>query len=235
MNKKIRFTIILIVVILVGAEILLVNTYVSLQSMPKGTFNRQDYVNLIEQLKHEGYKFYTTNQPYTSGKVVYIVHCADYSFKGAPTLLSVETQEDIKSTFLIRPDSTFFPQTIQTFLNIQNQGWKLGYEYDCLSRADGNMTLAILMFQAQVNYLRDLGFKLSVTDAHGDAEYNLNIDSNQIYYQHPQVWIDNGLQSLFDMPNFQGYQYYSDSSFQKIILPNNLSDKLIIELHVDWW
>jgi hypothetical protein len=198
-------------------------------------FPKQDYVNMIEQLKNDSFQFYTADQPYVSGKVVYLVHCADYSFKGADTFLSVESQEDVKSTFMIRPDSTFFPQTIQTFLSIQNQGWKLGYEYDCLSRADGNMTLAVLMFQAQVNYLKDLGFKLCVTDAHGDMEYNGTVDSNQIYIQHPELWTQNNLTSVFDLPNFQGYQYFSDSNFHKIVLPTNLGDKLIIELHCDWW
>lgn len=234
MNKKIKSLLIITIASATAITLIVLALVVSL-NVPETAFPTQSYVNMIEQLKNDGFQFYTADQPYVSGKAVYLVHCADYSFKGAATFLSVESQEGVKSTFMIRPDSSFFPQTIQTFLSIQNQGWKLGYEYDCLSRADGNMTLAVLMFQAQVNYLKDLGFKLCVTDAHGDMEYNGTVDSNQIYCQHPELWTQNNLTSIFDLPNFQGYQYFSDSSFHKIVLPTNLSDKLIIELHTDWW
>jgi hypothetical protein len=220
---------------LIGAFSVVAVQQINEQKNKLGTFPKQDYVNLIQKLKNNGYQFYTLNQNYSGGKAVYLIHCADYSFKGAKTLQTVEAHEGVKSTFMIRPDSTFFPQTIQQFLTLQAQGWKLGYEYDCLSRADNNMTLAASMFQAQVTYLKNLGFNLCVTDAHGDMEYNGKIDSNQIYHEHPELWTQNGLVSVFDLPNFSGYQYFSDSSFQKIVLPANLGEKVIIEAHCDWW
>jgi hypothetical protein len=198
------------------------------------TFPKEDYIDLINELKAEGYHFQTANQPYQGGKVVYLIHCADYSFKGEKTFVDVENNEGIKSTFMIRPDSTFFPQTIAAFLQFQSSGDAVGYEYDCLNRADGNMTLATTMFQAQVTYLKDLGFNLSVTDSHGDVEYNNNkYNSYQIYLQHPELWTENNLLNLPTM--LSGYQYFSDSNFHKIVLPSNLGDKVIIELHMDWW
>lgn len=198
-------------------------------------FTEKDYSLMIEELQNRGYKFYTLDKSYDNGKVVYLVHCADNSFSGAGVFYKSEAHLRVKSTFMIRPDSKFFTQNIDVFLQLQNYGWKLGYEYDCLSRANNNMTLAITIFQAQVNYLKNLGLNIVATDAHGDTEYNINIDSNQIYYQHSELWKLNNLVSIFNLPNFDNYTYLSDSNHNKIVLPDNLNNKLIIECHTDWY
>jgi hypothetical protein len=204
-------------------------------SLSSYTFSKSSYASLIDSLKSKGYSFGTLDQNYTGGKVVYMVHCADYTFKGEKTFTEVETNEGVKSTYFIRPDSTFFPQTIKTFLALQTAGCAIGYEYDCLNRADNNMTLAVLMFQAQINYLKNLGFNLCATDGHGDMEYNAGkIDSTQIYYEHPELWKQNNLVSLFGDLTVNA-SYLSDGSFHKIVLPSNLMDKVIIECHTDWY
>ena len=197
-------------------------------------FPESKYMNLLTQLKNQGYTFITVNQlnaslaanPY--GKYAILRHDVDFSFSGAKNLVAVEEKFGVKSTFFLRPDAYYYTQSISYFKGLQRQGWEIGFHYDCLSRSGGNKTLATTLFESQLTYMRFF-FNISSTVAHGDTEYNIHILNEKLYNE--TVWSSNHVSDLYTLQN---YSYIADTNhiWQQ---PSTLKNLVLVNLHADWW
>ncbi len=183
------------------------------------------YVDLIARLRAQGYSF-----DGQGSKTVVVVHDVDSDPHGIRTLVDVENRSGVRSIFYIRPDAEYMTYVINYIQYIEKQGWKIGFHYDCLSRANGNKSQATRMFIAQVSYLRSF-FNITSTRAHGDS-YNPSIDNLQLYRDWKIVWDDRGLTDLTELSG--NYSFVSDSHHD-LQIPDSFQDHVLLLLHSDWW
>lgn len=186
---------------------------------------------IIESLLSKGYIFvlpkdYFAN-PNKYNKTALMIHDADFSNKGFNTFIKIESEYGIKSAFYPRVDVDWFSTEINNYKLAENNGWEIGFQYDCLSRANGNYSLAYNIFYGQLSYIRSL-FNVSTTDYHGDS-YNFNILNLNLYDK--EIWSNLGLNEVYSLQN---YSYYSDSNNRLISPQESLKDLVIVQLHTDW-
>jgi hypothetical protein len=121
----------------------------------------------------------------------------------------------------------YFTDAIPLFLELQQQGWEIGYHYDTYCRASENLTLAWELFTAQIIYLRTW-FNISTVRAHGDEFCSYKVDSHQAYDQ-----------ALWGMLGVRDYTSLSASWVQDTHHVWSTSAKygllVVILLHADWW
>lgn len=204
------------------------------------SFPPEKYMNLIEQLKAESYRFaLPRNINEKSQKIVLLVHDVDYSINGAKTFVQIENKSGVRSTFFLRPDpdgffnnrTSYFSQNIRYFQLLEKQGWQIGFHYDSLSRTDGNETFALDLFMAQLSFMSSF-FNITATRAHGDVFHNVNINNYRLYESNKDVWQFLGLSDFTEW----GDAYYSDSNFHTWNVPETFDAyRIMINLHTDWW
>ena len=188
-----------------------------------------DYRDILDRLKHEGYSFQFPNDTFT-GKTVVLIHDVDYNFEGAKVLAEVEQEYGLRSVFYLRPDANYFTTSIKFFRELEAEGWQIGLHYDCLSRADNDTALALEMFRAHTTYLRTF-FNVSLTSYHGDVEYRTDINNYRLYAENTDVWRELELTEVY---SYQNFSYIRDTD-NHLIIPESLGNLVIVQLHADWW
>lgn len=185
--------------------------------------------NVILKLQQEGYVF-VLPRDYFEGvqyaKTALLIHDADFNVQGAPVFAEIERSLGVKSAFYLRPDAEWYTQKIAYFQSLEAEGWEIGFQYDCLSRSDNNITLAMQLFKAQLSYMRDF-FNISTTDYHGD-NYNIMIFNYNLFDK--QEWSSLGLNEVYSLGNCS---YVTDTN-NVYVEPANFGDLVIIQLHTDW-
>lgn len=187
--------------------------------------------NIIRDLLYKGYTFilprdYFNGTDYSNQKIAMLIHDADFSNTGQQKFMQIENGFGIRSAFYPRPDTEWFSQNAAAYQDAEKQGWEIGYQYDCLSRTEGNKTVAYQLFQGQLSYMRTL-FNISTTDYHGD-NYNISILNLDLYNE--TLWHSLGLNEVYKIQN---YSYYTDTN-NALITPSVLKNLVIIQLHTDW-
>jgi hypothetical protein len=190
--------------------------------------DRVIYEEMLRNFIKLGYNFSLPQKNYT-GKIVILVHDVDFSYEGAETLVSVERQFNIKSCFYLRPDAFYFTQSIPYFQELEREGWEIGFQYDCLSRANNNTEFAMQLWSAQLTYMRAF-FTIKSTDYHGDS-YNLSISNYQLYEHNKVVWEE---KEVFELYALQNFSYITDTDAH-LIIPETFTDIVLVQLHTDWW
>ena len=155
-----------------------------------------------------------------------IVHYVDISFHGAPMFVSVERALGVRSAFYPRADMDYFTQNVLYLQGLQAEGWEVGFTNDMLSRADGNVTQARILFTHELAYMRGF-FNVTTVRYHGD-ELNNAIHNN--LYMLP-YYAGFGLCNVSDWPNATYIQdthhVYIDSGQRPLFI--------VLQLHTDWW
>lgn len=186
-------------------------------------------LTIVSDLLSRGYQFVLPRDYFAgnfSGRIAILIHDADFSNRGFSRFIEIERELNIRSAFYPRPDDEFFSSEVKNYLQAEAEGWEIGFQYDCLSRADGNRTLALMLFKAQLGYMRSL-FNVSTTTYHGDY-YNFSISNYDLYDK--ELWHSLDLNEVYSL---SGYSYYSDSD-NRLVVPEVLSDLVIVQLHTDW-
>ncbi len=155
-----------------------------------------------------------------------IVHDVDFRPEGARALVAVETKYGVRSIFFLRPHQDYFLTWIEYFRNLSRHGWKIGFHYNSLSRANGNVTLAKQYFNASICYLRSF-FNIQHCHGHGDVEHRLDI-SNRLPADYLAAL---GVTSL-EAENFNSY--IGDTN-RLLRIPAELNGTVFVNIHADWW
>lgn len=194
-------------------------------------FSEANYENTLRGFLEHGYSFVLPFEWNNKSKIVVLVHDCDANINGVKTFVKVERKLGVRSTFFLRVDAEYFTEQIAYFQQLEHEGWEIGFHYDCLSRANGNMTLALIMLKAQITYLRTF-FNVTTTRYHGDI-YNFSIGNDHLYQQNQQEWQQLGLREISNnMPS--EWQYYADVNKAYPNIEYNKT-KILLNLHSDWW
>lgn len=217
-------------------------TYTQIQQLQQ-PYPASKYLDLLQRLKNQGYSFvgpqqlsqYSFGSDYlikpvnSSSKIAILVHDVDFDYKGASTLAEVERAFGVRSIFFVRVDADYFTQSISYFQSLEQKGWAIGIHYDSLSRSNGNQTLAINLFTAQLIYARTF-FHVDYSRSHGD-NYNLNVWNEWLYGNYTQTWSQ---LHLTDLTNIAGASYIADTN-KVWSEPTQLKNIVLVNLHVDYW
>ena len=195
-----------------------------------GPFPKERYRELLTKLRNDGYAFAFPFEAVNSSKTAVIINDVDFEYSGANSLSEVEREFGVRSWFFLRVDAAYFSQSIKFFKGLENEGWVIGFQYDSLSRADGNMTFAAELFSAQVVYIRSF-FNVSLTTYHGDNEYNVSILNFELFQQNPELWQSLALKEVYSLQNFT---YVRDTN-RELVVPEQLGDLVLVQLHTNWW
>ncbi len=156
-----------------------------------------------------------------------LVHDCDYRIEGLETLLKVERIYNVRSTCYVRPDAEYFSYSLAYLQKIEREGWGIGFHYDCLSRTNGNLTLAFQLFHAQLTFLRSF-FNVTSTRYHGDG-YNFSVNNRALYNE--EGWRDMGLTEVSNIPDWSYITDVNGTWHEEPILKQNV----LVNLHSDWW
>ena len=152
-----------------------------------------------------------------------------FSIDGLKKLVDIEDKLGIRSSIYIRPNTEYFGANIVWLQSLEKQGWEIGYHYDTLSKTE-NMTLALQIFEVQLNLLRTF-FNVTSTRPHGD-KYNLDVDNHDLYLANVDLWKYLGLKEMIiEEPHL----YISDSN-KNLTIPADINDEFVVLLlHSDWY
>jgi hypothetical protein len=168
-----------------------------------------------------------------SGVNYTIVHDCDIVLSGVTVFVDVESKLGIRSTFYLRPEADYWDKARkEMFKDLEQSGWRIGLHFSCLSRANGNETLALGLLRAQTEYMRRF-FRVETARAHGDVTYDPKISNIDLFLHHPEFFDSIGLR-VIDYPQFS--TVITDSG-GRLVEPNysNLKGPVLILLHSDWW
>jgi hypothetical protein len=105
------------------------------------------------------YNFITMNEYLTAGgrlpeHFILMRHDIDKSAKNALRIALIEEEFGIRATYYFRTiKKTFVPEIIQ---DIEKMGHEIGYHYEVLSRAKGDLGKAIKLFEKDVNKFKNI-------------------------------------------------------------------------------
>lgn len=167
-----------------------------------------------------------------SGVNYTIVHDCDIIISGVTVFVDVESKLGIRSTFYLLPEAHYLDkQCIEMFKGLEQRGWHIGLHFSCLSRANGNETLALENLRTQTEYMKRF-FKIETARAHGDVTHP-KISNIDLFLHHPEFFNSIGLR-VIDYPQFN--TVITDSG-GKLVEPDysNLNGPVLALLHSDWW
>ena len=119
-------------------------------------FTFEIYEELLQAGLEAGYEHITMREYLSPGELPerFIIHRHDVDRKPENSLAMsrIEAKYDIQTTYYFRTiDKTFKPEMIQT---IENLGHEIGYHYEDMDRAEGNIANAHELFQEHLKRLR---------------------------------------------------------------------------------
>jgi hypothetical protein len=190
------------------------------------TLPKSLYFNLITKLKAQGYSIVLPKDFQAIGKVAVLRHDVDVQTQGVEAFVEVERMQNVRSAFYLRPHMNYFPQNIERFQKLEQNGWEVGLHYDCLSQCSGNRELAENLFAGQVEFMRRF-FKVQSTTHHGD---NHNTINNADFYN-LQLWTQLNLRDFSAIPNASIVQ----DTWNRWHEPKEFGDVVLVLTHADWW
>jgi hypothetical protein len=186
------------------------------------------YADLLREF--EGWTFrqgkdYEIN---VSAKTIYLIHDVDFDVHGVTVFAQIEGEYGLHSSLYLRPDADYFTQNIGYFQRLEHEGWEIGFHYDCLSRCNGNRTLATALFIAQLSYMRSF-FTITSCRPHGD-NYDFQIYNGALFNQ--TLWKQLGLTEVANVPG--SWHYITDTN-RHFSDTNPKANITFINLHSDYW
>lgn len=123
-------------------------------------FTLKAYAKYLELIKSSGLPFYTFHEYMSLGqdqlpsKFCLVRHDVDRKPENALAMAKLEASMDVKATYYFRTKSnTFVPSIIKEVVSL---GHEVGYHYESLSDADGNIEEAVKDFRHNLSRLREL-------------------------------------------------------------------------------
>jgi len=196
---------------------------------PKPIDGSERLSNIIQMFQDLNYTFVLPRDYFAGShpeKTVLLIHDADFWAGNIEAIMRIEEAYGVRSAFYPRPDTEWFSQSVAEYQEAERQGWEIGYQYCCLSRSDGDMTLAQQQFKGQLLYMRQL-FNVKTTTYHGD-NYNLKINNYELYNQ--ELWRSLDLNEVYSLKD---YSYITDTN-NKLVTQTEYGNLVIVQLHADY-
>ncbi len=123
-------------------------------------FTHNTYRRLLETLQDQGYTFLTFRElARSNGSIgapyVLLRHDVDRMPGRSQALAELESQEGVQSTYFFRTKPVSFSEAV--IARIQALGHEIGYHYETLSDAKGDMELAWQLFAQEVKKFQRFG------------------------------------------------------------------------------
>tara|TARA_B100000315_G_scaffold41491_1_gene36399 strand:+ start:19837 stop:20637 length:801 start_codon:yes stop_codon:yes gene_type:complete len=132
-------------------------------------FTLKKYKELCGSIIHSGYRIVMVERYFSQSNLpdnfVILRHDVDRKPGHAETMASIENDMGIKSTYYFRKNSPVFkPKIIK---HISQMGHEIGYHYEVLDKAKGDIKKAYLIFREELEMFRDI-VDIKTVSMHGN-------------------------------------------------------------------
>ena len=221
-------------------------------------FTLKTYRTLLESFQQAGYQFRTFEEFVTvptEGKVIVMRHDVDELARNALKMAKVENSLGIRATYFFRVvKQSNVPEVIR---EIVRMGHEVGYHYEDLSSANGDMTKALESFETNLAYFRQyypvrsvcmhgsstskydnrlLWQNRSLSDYGLVGEPYLSIDFDRVYYltDTGYAW-DGGRFAVRDIVvNDFGLSFHRSQQIMEAVANKSFPQTALILAHTLW-
>jgi hypothetical protein len=180
--------------------------------MSQRDFTLQQYNLLCQHLNELGYQSLTISEYMhrqddddLPQKVVLLRHDVDSRPQHAKKLGLIENETGLRATYYFRTiKSVFHPESMQT---LQAWGHEIGYHYETLAQADGDMTQAISLFGDELSRMRQ---HVTVTSASMHGSPLKPLDNREIWQHTSPADFDLVGEAYLDI-DYKRIEYLNDS------------------------
>jgi hypothetical protein len=145
-------------------------------------FTLKAYLSFLLAIVESGYRVITVRDYLTSGQpspFVILRHDVEWSPRRARDIADAELRLGLRSTFYFRANTRAYD--IPLMLQLQNDGFEIGYHYDTLDRCNGDFDKAIALFEEELARFRLAGVSVQTVCSHGNPRvrkrgYQANYD-----------------------------------------------------------
>lgn len=226
-------------------------------------FTVQKYRELLNSLVHQGYSFqtYADFLVEPNEKVIILRHDVDLLPKNSLTFAMIQADLGIKGTYYFRAVPQSWNEAV--IKEISKLGHEVGYHYETMDTAKGDIDLAFNQFQFHLNELRKL-VKVSTICMHGSprskfdnkeiwkkydyksldiiGEPYYDVDFDKVFYltDTGRRW-DGWKTSVRDKVPQQadwikkGLVYHSTNDIVTALINNKLPNKIMFTMHPERW
>jgi hypothetical protein len=127
------------------------------------------YRELLAAFLESGHRIVTVEEAARgpiSGPFLVLRHDVEWSAARARDIAAVEQGLGVRSTLYFRHDTK--ARDVDVMLDLQEQGFDVGYHYNTLDRSGGDFDLARRLFEAELSELRGAGIAITSATPHGD-------------------------------------------------------------------
>lgn len=190
----------------------------------KRDFNHEAYNKLLDSVLNSGYETITIREYLKDDDLPerFVIHRHDVDSKPKTALRmgEIEKEKGISSTYYFRMNNdTFNPELIQ---KLESMGHEIGYHYEVLDKAEGDMEKANEIFKKELQKFRKI-VNIDTVCMHGNPLSN---------YDNRDIWNNKSLEE-YDLLgeaylsiDFEEVTYYSDTG------RNWIDDKFKVKDHV---
>jgi hypothetical protein len=128
-----------------------------------------EYRTFLTAFLEGGYRILTIHDAVTARvdePFVILRHDIERSVARVATLADIEEELGVRSTLYVRTDTRAYRPSV--LARLQSRGFEIGYHYNTLDRADGDLDRAAEMFVTDLARLRTDGLEIRSATAHGD-------------------------------------------------------------------
>jgi hypothetical protein len=132
-------------------------------------FTYDSYRELLDVFLQADYRVATVRQAATElidPPLLILRHDVEWSAERAVALAAIERGLDVRSTLYFRVDTR--ANDIRAMMRLQDDGFDIGYHYNCLDRTKGDVSQAIQLFEQDMAYLRHSGIEIVTVAPHGN-------------------------------------------------------------------
>ena len=173
-------------------------------------FTIKTYVTLLEAFISAGYSFQTFEEYHSSskeGQIVIMRHDVDEFARNALKLAKVEYQLGIRATYYFRVvRQSNQPEIIK---QIAVLGHEIGYHYEDLASAKGNLGKAKQLFEENLNYFRTF-YPVKTVCMHGSST---SIYDNRLLWSHFKLADFGLIGEPYLSTNFNDVYYITDTGY----------------------
>jgi hypothetical protein len=211
------------------------------------------YSDLLDAFLRSDYRIATVREAATEciePPVVILRHDVEWSARRAAVIGSIEESHGVRSTLYFRLDTPACD--LRAMATLQRAGHDIGYHYNTLDRARGDLASATDSFEQELSYLRRSGIDVVSATAHGNPRLKRvgHSSNTDLVERDPSLLsrlnlLDVGLfgneferqPSLFTLKDSNGRWNHGAWSWQQLFesIRARSVPRLFLLVHTDYW